>query len=198
MLALFRRDGGIINASDLGWGSSAASLERLRFFAAVTSFAGHQVANPARRVWHVPLPPRDQVNVAVENRLARRRAGVDADVEPLYGGVGLLGLPLQPFEKAVNGIQFRPAEIEIAGDVPLRDDQRVAGRYRNRYHRAPSVIASSMAGRPICRPAELVFIGTTSLYGQRPSQYDRIVRANREVDYGWVFMGNKRRENYDN
>jgi hypothetical protein len=31
-----------------------------------------------------------------------------------------------------------------------------------------------MAGRPICRPAKLVFVGTTSLYGQRPSQYDRI------------------------
>ena len=31
-----------------------------------------------------------------------------------------------------------------------------------------------MAGRPIRRPAHLVFIGTTSLYGQRPSQYDRI------------------------
>ena len=31
-----------------------------------------------------------------------------------------------------------------------------------------------MAGRPVCRAAELVFIGTTSLYGQRPCQYDRI------------------------
>jgi hypothetical protein len=31
-----------------------------------------------------------------------------------------------------------------------------------------------MAGRPVCRAADLAFIGTTSLYGQRPSQYDRI------------------------
>jgi hypothetical protein len=38
----------------------------------------------------------------------------------------------------------------------------------------PSVIASSMAGRSLSRAADLVFIGTTSLYGQRPSQYDRI------------------------
>lgn len=46
--------------------------------------------------------------------------------------------------------------------------------YRSRYGGSASVIASSMAGRPICRAADLVFIGTTSLYGQRPSQYDRI------------------------
>jgi hypothetical protein len=38
----------------------------------------------------------------------------------------------------------------------------------------PSVIASSMAGRPIVRPADLAFIGTISLYGRRPCQYDRI------------------------
>jgi len=38
----------------------------------------------------------------------------------------------------------------------------------------PSVIASSMAGRPVVRPADLVFLGTTSLYARRPTQYDRI------------------------
>ena len=31
-----------------------------------------------------------------------------------------------------------------------------------------------MAGRQVKRPAELVFISTTSLYGKRPNQYDRI------------------------
>jgi hypothetical protein len=31
-----------------------------------------------------------------------------------------------------------------------------------------------MAGRPVVRPAELVFLGTTSLYATRPTQYDRI------------------------
>jgi len=35
------------------------------------------------------------------------------------------------------------------------------------------VIASSMAGRRSMKSRHLVFIGTTSLYGQRPSQYDR-------------------------
>jgi hypothetical protein len=46
--------------------------------------------------------------------------------------------------------------------------------YRRRYAGSPSVIASSMAGRPIVRDANLVAISTTSLYGMRPSQYDRI------------------------
>jgi hypothetical protein len=50
----------------------------------------------------------------------------------------------------------------------------VVQEYRRRYERTPSVIASSMAGGAAVRPAGLVFIGTTSLYGQRPSQYDRI------------------------
>lgn len=47
--------------------------------------------------------------------------------------------------------------------------------YKRRYLRAVSVIASSVAGRAVVRPANLVFVGTTSLYGARPSQYERIV-----------------------
>jgi hypothetical protein len=50
----------------------------------------------------------------------------------------------------------------------------VVVEYRRRYGGTPSVIASSMAGRPVRKAADLAFIGTTSLYGQRPSQYDRI------------------------
>ena len=45
--------------------------------------------------------------------------------------------------------------------------------YRERYSGSPSIIASSMAGRRIERSANLAFLGTTSLYGVRPSQYDR-------------------------
>lgn len=45
--------------------------------------------------------------------------------------------------------------------------------YKSRYRDQPSWIASRMAGEPVVRDANLVFIGTTSLYGTRPSQYDR-------------------------
>lgn len=46
--------------------------------------------------------------------------------------------------------------------------------YRRRYRNACSVIASSIAGRRIVRPTELVLLGTTSLYAAGSSQYNRI------------------------
>jgi hypothetical protein len=46
--------------------------------------------------------------------------------------------------------------------------------YERRYRNAVSVIASSMAGRPIVRTPKLVLLGTTSLYGTASSQYNRI------------------------
>lgn len=46
--------------------------------------------------------------------------------------------------------------------------------YRQRYGATESEIASSIAARPIVRPADLVFLGTTSLYGVGSSQYNRI------------------------
>lgn len=49
----------------------------------------------------------------------------------------------------------------------------VVTAYAQRYCRAESVIASSLAGRAITRPSNLVFIGTTSLYGSEPNQYTR-------------------------
>jgi hypothetical protein len=52
--------------------------------------------------------------------------------------------------------------------------RRALSRARLTDWRIPAQRAS-LAGKPVCRPADLVFIGTTSLYGQRPSQYERIV-----------------------
>jgi hypothetical protein len=50
----------------------------------------------------------------------------------------------------------------------------VVRAYHDRYSSYSSLIASSMAGRPIHRRSNLVFIGTTSLYGSGSSQYNRI------------------------
>jgi len=79
------------------------------------------------------------------------------------------------------------ADLTVCGAVPpyneilggklvalLMTSQEVVAEYRRRYGKVPSIIASSMAGRAVARPAQLVLIGTTSLYGQRPCQYDRI------------------------
>jgi hypothetical protein len=56
----------------------------------------------------------------------------------------------------------------------LMTSPEVAEVYQNRYRDAPSVIASSMAGRPVYRQPQLVFLGTTSLYGVGSSQYNRL------------------------
>lgn len=50
----------------------------------------------------------------------------------------------------------------------------VVAEYKRRYEGVPGIIASSMAGRPVGRAANLCYVGTTSLYGRRPNQYDRL------------------------
>jgi Domain of unknown function (DUF4338) len=50
----------------------------------------------------------------------------------------------------------------------------VRTEYARRYRTAQSVIASSMAGRPVIRRPQLVLLGTTSLYGVGASQYNRL------------------------
>jgi hypothetical protein len=79
------------------------------------------------------------------------------------------------------------ADISVCGAVPpyneilggklvamLLASPEVAEAYRDRYRNACSVIASSMAGRRVVRRADLVFLGTTSLYRVGSSQYNRV------------------------
>jgi hypothetical protein len=56
----------------------------------------------------------------------------------------------------------------------LAASPEVVEAYRRKYAEQESEIASSMAGRPIVRPSQLVFLGTTSLYGVGSSQYNRV------------------------
>ncbi len=51
---------------------------------------------------------------------------------------------------------------------------QMVAAYRKKYAEQESEIASSIAGKPIVRPSELVFLGTTSLYGVGSSQYNRL------------------------
>lgn len=50
----------------------------------------------------------------------------------------------------------------------------VVAMYRDRYGKQASVIASSMKGATVVRAPQLVFLGTTSLYGVGSSQYNRV------------------------
>ncbi|HEX6748087.1 MAG TPA: Druantia anti-phage system protein DruA [Longimicrobium sp.] len=56
----------------------------------------------------------------------------------------------------------------------LMASSEVVRAYADQYRNTPSVIASAMAGRPVRRDPELVLLGTTSLYGNAPSQYNRV------------------------
>jgi hypothetical protein len=50
----------------------------------------------------------------------------------------------------------------------------VVRAYERRYRAAASIIASSLGGKAVVRPARLVLLGTTSLYDRAPSQYNRL------------------------
>jgi len=86
-----------------------------------------------------------------------------------------------------NRVGISVADITVCGAIPpyspilggklvamLATSPEVVEAYRNRYGEAQSEIASSMAGRPVVRPADLVLLGTTSLYGIGSSQYNRV------------------------
>ena len=51
---------------------------------------------------------------------------------------------------------------------------RVVNDYQERYSGMVSIIASQMAGRPITKKPHLAFLGTTSLYTDHSSQYNRV------------------------
>lgn len=78
-------------------------------------------------------------------------------------------------------------DITVCGAIPpynhilggklvslLLASPEVSAAYAEKYTDSPSIIASSMAGRAICRTPQLVMLGTTSLYGIGSSQYNRL------------------------
>lgn len=106
------------------------------------------------------------------------------------------------------------ADLTVCGAVPpynallggklvamLATSPEIVLEYKRRYQSLPSIIASSMAGRAVVRPANLVFVGTTSLYGERPNQYDRTgypanVAGGPELDsirYRYLTSGERKR-----
>lgn len=81
-----------------------------------------------------------------------------------------------PYNQLLGG---KLAALMVASPV-------VISAYRERYCDAPSVIASRMQAQPVQRPADLVLLCTTSLYGAGSSQYNRLrvsIGADREVAY---------------
>ncbi|MFO1038941.1 MAG: DUF4338 domain-containing protein [Geminicoccaceae bacterium] len=101
-------------------------------------------------------------------------------------GEWAVGLALRQLKKRFSATSMM--ELTVCGAVPpynhllagklaclLMTSPRVRADYAQRYNTAPSIIASQMAGRVIAKPTNLVFLGTTSLFTQRSSQYNRVV-----------------------
>ncbi|MBP2018538.1 hypothetical protein J2Z79_001953 [Symbiobacterium terraclitae] len=78
-------------------------------------------------------------------------------------------------------------ELNVCGAIPpynhllggklvalLALSPQVVADYRERYGNRPSDIASRLKGQKVIRPAELVYVGTTSLYRVGSSQYNRL------------------------
>jgi hypothetical protein len=78
-------------------------------------------------------------------------------------------------------------ELNVCGAVPPYNEvlggklvalvmlsKEVVEDYRNRYGNRPSDIASRLKGEPVIRQADIVYIGTTSLYRVGSSQYNRL------------------------
>lgn len=78
-------------------------------------------------------------------------------------------------------------ELNVCGAIPpyneilggklialLATSPQVVHDYKERYVNKASEIASRLKGEPVCRPADLVYVGTTSLYYVGSSQYNRL------------------------
>lgn len=78
-------------------------------------------------------------------------------------------------------------ELNVCGAIPpyneilggklvalLAISPQVVHDYKDRYANKASEIASRLKGAPVCRPADLVYVGTTSLYYVGSSQYNRL------------------------
>lgn len=78
-------------------------------------------------------------------------------------------------------------ELNVCGAIPpyneilggklvalLATSPQVIHDYKERYANKPSEIATRLKGEDVCRPADLVYVGTTSLYYVGSSQYNRL------------------------
>ncbi|HEU4648842.1 MAG TPA: Druantia anti-phage system protein DruA [Gemmatimonadales bacterium] len=99
--------------------------------------------------------------------------------------VAAIGTILRRMKAASVGV--RMMDITVCGAIApynallggklvglLAASPAVSQAYERRYRSTPSIIASSLSGRPIIRKSHLVLLGTTSLYDATTSQYNRL------------------------
>ena len=89
----------------------------------------NHAANTALGVGYVALVSWDDVHVAVEDRLPRSLANIDADVVAI-GVVTLVNLLHHIFLHHIHRLLFMVCQVSIGSHVTLRNNQRMTGRYR--------------------------------------------------------------------
>lgn len=116
-----------------------------------------------------PKPTRTGLRAALENSAARRAiASICRQAKAEAVGTEIADLTvcgaIAPYNSLLGGKLVAALSVSPT----------VVRAYHERYRDYASEIASAMAGRPIRRRTNLVFVGTTSLYGAGSSQYNRI------------------------
>lgn len=111
-------------------------------------------------------------------------------------GLQALGVAIRSIKKRHVGVSMM--DVTTCGAIPpysevlggkltavLMGSPQVIADYRHRYKDTSSEIASRMKGEAVVRPAQLVLLGTTSLYYVGSSQYNRlrVPVANGELRY---------------
>lgn len=116
--------------------------------------------------------------------LATWHCGIE-DLASTEHGAWALNVAIKQLKKRYSATSMM--EITVCGSVApynhllggklvclMMMSPRVIRDYRDRYAGMGSVIASQMAGRPISKQPALAFLGTTSLYTDHSSQYNRV------------------------
>ena len=122
-----------------------------------------------------PTPTRSGLQSALDDRSARRAISVilrRAKAEAVGTEIADLTVcgALPPYNALIGG--------KLVGMLAV--SPTVVREYHRRYSGYASQIASSLAGKPVTRRSNLVYVGTTSLYGSNSSQYNRL-RLPRDV-----------------
>jgi hypothetical protein len=108
------------------------------------------------------------------NRLLEERHGSQA-ISIALQEVRKAGLASQIADLSVCGA-VAPYNVILGGKLValLAASREAHDAWKSKYSEQVSIISSQMAGRPMCRPADLKVLTTTSLYGRGSSQYNRL------------------------
>ena len=135
-------------------------------------------------------PPLRWIEASGKGKVRWRSAAGERAVRAAVREIKKAGLSARVMDVNVCGATpvYRPL---LAGKLAALSllSAEACGEYASRYTSAVSEIASSMAGRPITKPADLCLLTTTSLYGSGSSQYNRLSISRGDHIFKWQRIG---------